>query len=102
MVTKEQIAEALAYAEGPVSLATLYEQVLAEAYREAVEALTLYGVHDNDYVAGQWHAGRPTSDGGYESLYGRGERAKWYPRGEAPPCTCGLDAVLAKAPEVSP
>jgi hypothetical protein len=61
---------------------------------ELTEALAVYGQHDNDCLAGQGHAGRPTDDGNYETRYGYGSRAKWYRRGDRPECTCGLDAAL--------
>jgi hypothetical protein len=53
-----------------------------------------YCIHQDDCVAGQCRAGRPTKDGGYESLYGYGSNEKWYPREEYPECTCGLDRLM--------
>ncbi len=58
------------------------------------EGLEEYGVHMNICLLSQWHAGRPTADGGYESQFGD----TWYPRGEAPPCICGLAAALKATP----
>lgn len=62
--------------------------------REKFAELAEFAVHDRDCVAGQCHGGRPTDDGGYERCYGYGSNEKWYPRGEYPPCTCGLTALL--------
>lgn len=65
----------------------------AEAREAAlVEALEEYGAHQIPCVLALWHEGRPTKDGGYETRYGD----KWYQQNEKPPCTCGLDAALAK------
>lgn len=59
--------------------------------KELVEALATYGEHDHSCLLSQCSAGRPTKDGGYEHMFGD----KWYPRGEGPPCTCGLSEVFA-------
>jgi hypothetical protein len=64
------------------------------------DALEQFGVHASDCVAGQFRAGRPTKDGGYESLFGYGKNEKWYQKDEAPPCTCGLSEALAAEPKV--
>ena len=50
--------------------------------------------HDGDCILRSYHAGRPTSDGGYEMLYGYGKDEKWYR--ETPECTCQLGPVLTK------
>jgi hypothetical protein len=60
---------------------------------EAVEALADYCSHQMPCLLAQWHEGRPTSDGHYETRYG----SKWYRGDDKPPCTCGLDAALAEA-----
>lgn len=71
-----------------------------DAEREKVErlrdALETYGLHGVDCMAGQSRAGRPTEDGGYETLYGYGKNEKWYKRGEFPDCTCGLEEALTQ------
>jgi hypothetical protein len=61
---------------------------------EAREALADYGSHQMPCLLAQWHEGRPTSDGGYETRYGN----QWYGRDEKPTCTCGFDAALTPAP----
>ena len=43
----------------------------------------------------QWSQGRPTKDGGYETMYA----GKWYRGDDKPACTCGLDATLAPGGE---
>lgn len=73
-----------------------------QAIKELLERVLQYAVHDNDCISGQWRQGRPTEDGGYETQYGYGDKAKWYKRGEKVPCTCGLDEIydeLAKLEE---
>lgn len=72
-----------------VRIVELYETI--ERLRDA---LYEYGVHGVRCLAGQRRAGRPTVDGGYETLYGYGVHERWYPSGESPECTCGLNAVL--------
>lgn len=65
-----------------------------EAQRDRLrEALEEYGTHQLSCPLAHWHEGRPTEGGGYETRYGD----KWYPRGQEPPCTCGLDAALEEA-----
>lgn len=66
------------------------------------EALAAYGRHDESCILSQYQAGRPTDDGGYEMLYGFGQRKQWYrvePTGDLPPCECGFDAALAEPPD---
>ena len=65
------------------------------AVRELVNALVDYGAHEHHCLLSQCRAGRPTKDGGYESLFGHGTQEKWYQRGESPPCTCGLSDIFA-------
>ena len=55
------------------------------------EALEEYGSHQLSCPLAQWSHGRPTKDGGYETMYA----GKWYQRGDKPPCTCGFNAALA-------
>ena len=54
------------------------------------DALETYGIHDTKCALATWRGGRPIKGGGYESNYG----GAWYPRGEEPECTCGLEAAL--------
>ena len=75
---------------------TREESLLAEISR-LQEALCNYGCHDEDCVAGQWRAGRPTDDGGYETLFGYGKQEKWYQRGQWPECTCGFADALKQS-----
>ena len=56
--------------------------------------LTEYCVHERDCLCSQWREGRPTKDGDYETLYGYGNRTKWYRRNEKPECSCGLNKIL--------
>lgn len=70
--------------------------ILADRKR-IVEPLVNYVEHDGDCIAGQSSAGRPTEDGGYETLYGYGKYERWYKTGEKPECTCGLDQTLKNA-----
>ena len=62
---------------------------LENKFKEVFE----YAEHDDDCICGQFRHGRPTEDGGYETLYGYGSNEKWYQRGERPKCTCGLDEL---------
>jgi hypothetical protein len=63
---------------------------LAAENKALREALDNYGDHSAGCVVGEFRAGRPTADGGYESLYGYGKNEKWYQRDEELVCTCGL------------
>ncbi len=54
------------------------------------DALAEFGMHDYSCLQGQFHAGRPTDDGGYETKFGD----KWYLTGSKPDCTCGFEAAL--------
>ena len=58
-----------------------------------VEALEDFGIHDALCLLSQWHEGRPTATGGYETRYGD----TWYQGDDKPPCTCGLGAALEEA-----
>ena len=60
------------------------------------EALIDYGQHDSGCIAGQWRSGTPTEDGNYETVFGHGKNEVRCLRGERPPCTCGLDEILAE------
>ena len=64
-------------------------------YEKDVQKLLEYCVHEEGCLCSQWRAGRPTEDGGYETQFGYGEKAKWYKRDEEPECTCGLNEVLS-------
>ena len=64
-----------------------------EANVRLVEALEDFGIHDALCLLSQWHEGRPTATGGYETRYGD----TWYQGDDKPPCTCGLGAALAEA-----
>ena len=79
-------------------LCTALEQSQAEVERLR-GALETYGLHGVACMAGQSRAGRPTEDGGYETLYGYGKNEKWYKRGEFPECTCGLSEALKETTE---
>lgn len=59
-----------------------------------LDDLLNYVVHDGKCLCSQWRQGRPTESGGYETLYGYGENEKWYPLGEEPPCSCGLNDII--------
>lgn len=61
---------------------------------ERVRKLTAYTAHESSCLCSQWRQGRPMADGGYETLYGYGKNEKWYQRGEYPPCSCGLNAII--------
>lgn len=74
------------------SLSTRHARAI-EALRGCVEALGEYGSHEMPCLLAQWHAGRPTKDGGYETRYGD----KWYQRDDKPLCTCGFEDDLAAA-----
>jgi hypothetical protein len=58
--------------------------------------LTEYCVHTDGCILSQWREGKPTEDGGYESLYGYGTKEKWYKRDEEPKCTCGLSDLMGE------
>jgi hypothetical protein len=65
-------------------------------WRETLEKLEDFTVHEMPCPLAQWSQGRPTKDGGYETMYG----GKWYQGDEKPACTCGLDAALSAAKEL--
>ena len=72
---------------------------LRERIKELEEALEAYGNHSSKCLLSQYREGRPTEGRGYETLYGYGDKAKWYRDGERPECTCGFDAALAGGKE---
>ncbi len=51
-------------------------------------ALAEFGQHDEDCILSGYSQGRPTPDGGYETMY----RGKWYRT--APKCECGFHDAL--------
>ena len=82
------------------------ETVFSEALNAALDAkrdeLEQYCVHGNECPLSMWSEGRPAADGGYEMAYGYGADKKWYPKGEYPPCTCGLLRALDEEEEATP
>lgn len=70
-------------------------QTRVEDKQELYEILE-YVAHDQKCLCSQFQQGRPTEDGGYETKYGYGENAKWFKRGEEPPCSCGLNNLIAR------
>lgn len=52
------------------------------------EALEDYGEHRTFCILSMASQGRPTTDGGYETMY----NGKWYR--ETPKCECGFQAAL--------
>lgn len=62
-------------------------------YREMVKALEEYGSHQLPCPLAQWTQGRPTKDGGYETMYA----GKWYQDDDKPECTCGFSAALGRS-----
>jgi len=62
-------------------------------YREMVKALEEYGSHQLPCPLAQWSRGRPTKDGGYETMYA----GKWYQGDDKPECTCGFSAAVARS-----
>ena len=90
----------------PVPLGT-WEESVADAIIEAgfgdvaekdkrIAELTEYCVHEKECILSQWREGRPTENGGYESLFGYGTKEKWYKREEQPKCTCGLSDLIGE------
>ena len=73
---------------------------LTSALRMTEEALDNYGQHEKDCLCAQYQAGRPTADGGYETLFGFGKDERWYQKGEWPNCSCGYTDVITKIREV--
>ena len=73
---------------------------LTSVLRMAEEALDNYGQHEKDCLCAQYQAGRPTADGGYETLFGFGKDERWYQKGEWPNCSCGYTDVITKIREV--
>src|SRR3990167_1430295 len=66
-----------------------------EAREEILRKVENYTLHQRDCILSEWSGGRPTKEGGYESLFGD----KWYPSkpiDKTPKCTCELDDLLAK------
>ena len=58
------------------------------------EGLNNFEQHDLTCILSQWSQGRPTENGGYETMYA----GKWYqnrPVDETPKCQCGLDQALS-------
>lgn len=55
-----------------------------------------YARHTDDCILSMWQAGRPASDGGYESKY----NGVWYPKDKTPKCECGLDELTSPTPSV--
>ena len=77
--------EDLKYQEEVASLRKQLEEA-----RELVGRVGDYATHDTGCLWTEMREGRPTADGGYETLYGFGKEEKWYQRNEEPPCSCGL------------
>jgi hypothetical protein len=65
---------------------------IMQAVEENLAALREYCCHDTSCPLAQWSQGRPTKDGGYETMYA----GKWYQGDDKPACTCGLGAALAE------
>ena len=65
-----------------------------EAQSSLMEKMSEFTKHDKDCLCAQLRQGRPTNDGGYETLYGYGEEERCYQRDEQPKCSCGLRDVL--------
>ena len=71
-------------------------QALESKLEKAMDVVD-YAMHTGMCILASRSAGRPTENGGYEMMYGWGERAKWYqtrPVDETPKCNCGLDDAL--------
>ncbi len=79
-----------------IDLDELADFIIAERKR-IVESLVDYTSHEEECLCSQWRQGRPTKDGGYETMYGYGSSEKWYQRGEEPECTCGLNETIKNA-----
>ena len=69
---------------------------------EIINDLLDYAEHKQTCICSPWRHGRPTKDGGYETLYGHGANEKWYQKGETPECTCGLDDIIKKIDALTP
>ena len=63
---------------------------------ETGKAFMNYVGHDSKCLCSQFRQGRPTENGGYETLYGYGSNEKWYQRDEKPHCSCGLNEIVDK------
>ena len=61
-----------------------------EKFQSLLEKAMDYASHDQNCLWSQFRMGRPTEDGGYETLCGYGKNEKWYQKGEEPVCNCGL------------
>ena len=78
---------------------SLKNQIENDRLRGLVDSLVEFTEHDSKCLCSQWREGRPTTDGGYETLYGYGKQEQWYERGNLPECSCGLSDALAKIAE---
>lgn len=91
----EEIFEKLERVDRLIVARTEHINRLTAENKALREALEDYGVHSTGCLVGEWREGRPTEDGGYETLYGHGRKEKWYQRDEEPVCTCGLSQARA-------
>lgn len=65
--------------------------------KQIVSKILEYVEHESSCICSQGRAGRPTTDGGYETLYGYGNKERWYKRGEEPECSCGLNETIKRS-----
>lgn len=78
------------------SICDIADFIIAER-KLIVNKLIDYTHHENKCICSQYRAGRSTSDGGYEALYGYGKNELWYKRGDNPVCSCGLNEIIKMA-----
>ena len=72
------------------------EKARAERAEALLRDAREFVCHDPSCPLSQWSQGRPTEDGGYETMYA----GKWYRGEDKPTCTCGLNALLERIEEV--
>lgn len=96
MTQKEKLVEELEFMtkdDGSECLECIADFILADRKR-IVEKVIEYTHHESSCLCSQFRSGRPTTDGNYETLYGHGNKEKWYKRGEYPICSCGLRELI--------
>ena len=86
----------LTFGESHPEIRKCPHEMILEAQSSLMEKMLEFTEHDKDCLCAQSHQGRPTADGGYETLYGYGKEERWYQRDEKPECSCGLSKLLAK------
>ena len=108
--TKEQLVEIIRSQTHPewgeyYHYEELADEILSQGFihksqvDKSMEELIQYCAHERDCLLSQCRAGEPTDEAGYDgykSLFGYGDKGKWYGRNELPECSCGLNDLIKK------